>query len=134
MEMKLKRSEVFLPLTQALLKILKVIKINPNFHTVEEIAEALAAYYLQLSFHKLKLPPSTAYYYFQKLQNYLEELPKPRRVAIDETKILHVNGKYLWVIVDIDTRKVVKIYMTTGRSGADVYKITTRKGRALHTR
>ncbi|NON63132.1 hypothetical protein [Acidianus sp. RZ1] len=46
--MKLKRSELLLPLTQALLKTFEVININSNFHTVEEIAESVVAYYLQL--------------------------------------------------------------------------------------
>ena len=54
-------------LAQLILLVLRNLNFKPRKHKLEAIALAIAAYLLGVQVTKLRIPPSTLYYYIRKL-------------------------------------------------------------------
>ncbi|BCS93893.1 MAG: IS6 family transposase ISSto2 [Metallosphaera javensis (ex Sakai et al. 2022)] len=109
-------------LTQIMCYLLRVNNLEPRFHSLEEVARALAGYYLGHSLRRFRLPRSTVHYYWRRLSSARVDVPVSGEYAVDETKVILVKGVvyYLWVVRDLNTGVIPFFMVTEARSGLDV--------------
>ena len=78
-------------LAQLILLVLRNLNFKPRKHRLEAIALAIAAYLLGVQITKLRIPPSTLYYYIRKLGIKKEKDVRPRCPFCNSDRVVR-NG------------------------------------------
>ena len=124
----MKRSVPLPVLTQVMIYLLQLNNLKPRFWSLQELAEALASYFLGLSLRRFRVPRSTVHYYWRRATRTTLDLPLTGEYAVDEAKVLLAKEVmyYLWVLRDVNTGVIPFFMITEARSGLDVIILVKR--------
>ncbi|QIW25275.1 IS6 family transposase [Sulfolobus sp. S-194] len=101
---------------------MEYINLKPRFHSVENVALALACYLCGLSSWRTTIPHSTLLYYYRRLSYVRYAVPLSGKYAIDETKVKLIKGEYyyVWIVRDVKTKAIPFFMLTSVRSGIHI--------------